>query len=219
MGQAAAQGATVADLRMGHFRHGCVQQRRNLRNQRVAFQPALAGHGAQAQPAVRIGPDMMTPRLRRVLRWTAFAAVLVALLAGLYSCMISMPGKSHQGPLPPLTPSESALASALRRDVVELATTIGERNVVKYAALKKAADYVDSGLRVVGPVSRHTYPADGRDWASRSPLATSRTISSSTRRAGSRACSTAAGSTRSRASRSTPPRIRAAAPTRRRSTD
>ena len=88
---------------------------------------------------------MMTPRLRRVLRWTAFAAVLVAILLRLYSCMISMPGKSHQGPLPPLTPSESALASALRRDVVELAVTIGERNVVKYAALKKAADYVDSG--------------------------------------------------------------------------
>jgi Zn-dependent M28 family amino/carboxypeptidase len=105
----------------------------------------------------------MTPRLRRVLRWTAVAAVLAALLAGLYSCMISMPGKSHQGPLPPLTPSESALASALRRDVVELAVTIGERNVVNYAALKKAADYVESGLRVVGPVRRHTYQADGRD--------------------------------------------------------
>ena len=105
----------------------------------------------------------MTSRRRRVLRGAAFAAVLVAILAGLYSCMISMPGKSHQGPLPPLTPSESALVSALRRDVVELAESIGERNVVKYAALKKAADYVDSGLRVVGPVSRHTYKADGRD--------------------------------------------------------
>jgi Zn-dependent M28 family amino/carboxypeptidase len=106
---------------------------------------------------------MMTPRRRRILRCTAFGAVLVALLSGLYSCMISMPGKSHQGPLPPLTASESSLASAIRRDVVELAETIGERNVVKYAALKRAADYVESGLRVVGPVRRHTYKASERD--------------------------------------------------------
>jgi hypothetical protein len=106
---------------------------------------------------------MMTPARRRILRWAAGAAFVAFIPAGLYSCMISMPGKSHQGPLPPLTPSESSLAFALRRDVVELAETIGERNVVKYAALKRAADYVESGLRVVGPVSRQTYKASERD--------------------------------------------------------
>jgi hypothetical protein len=42
-----------------------------------------------------------------------------------------MPGKSHRGPLPPLTPEQSALVPALRRDVVELAEKIGERNVGK----------------------------------------------------------------------------------------
>jgi Zn-dependent M28 family amino/carboxypeptidase len=105
----------------------------------------------------------MTPGRRRVLRWAAFAALLAAIPAGLYSCMISMPGKSHQGALPPHTPSESALVSALRRDVVELAETIGERNVVKYGALKKAADYVEAGLRAAGPVTRHTYKASERD--------------------------------------------------------
>ena len=106
---------------------------------------------------------MMTPGRRRLLRSSAAAAFLLFTLTGLYSCMISMPGKSHQGPLAPATPTESSLASALRRDVVELAQTIGERNVVKYAALKKAADYVEAGLRVAGPVARHTYQASERD--------------------------------------------------------
>jgi Zn-dependent M28 family amino/carboxypeptidase len=105
----------------------------------------------------------MTPGRRRILRWATAAAFLVSIPTGLYSCMIAMPGKSHQGPLLPITPSESALASVLRRDVVELAETIGERNVVKYAALRKAADYVEAGLRVAGPVTRHTYQASGRD--------------------------------------------------------
>lgn len=77
--------------------------------------------------------------------------------------MILMPGRSHRGPLPPLTPSEAALASALRRDVIVLAQTIGERNVVEHAALRKAADHVEAGMRVVGPVARQTYKADGRD--------------------------------------------------------
>ena len=53
--------------------------------------------------------------------------------------MILMPGKSHRGPLPPLTPAQSALVPGLRRDIVELAEKIGERNVVKYAELRKAA--------------------------------------------------------------------------------
>jgi Zn-dependent M28 family amino/carboxypeptidase len=46
--------------------------------------------------------------------------------------------------------------------VIELAEKIGERNVVKYDELKKAADYIEAGLRVAGPVSRQTYSASGR---------------------------------------------------------
>ena len=76
--------------------------------------------------------------------------------------MILMPGKSHRGPLPPLTPAQSALVPGLRRDIVELAEKIGERNVVKYAELRKAADYVESQMSAVGRVSRHTYTASGR---------------------------------------------------------
>jgi hypothetical protein len=103
-----------------------------------------------------------TARRNRILRWSVAAAILLGLPLWLYSCMIPMPGKSHQGPLPALTPEQGALAGALRRDIVELAERIGERNVEKYAALRKAADYVDAELRVAGPVVRQTYTAGGR---------------------------------------------------------
>ncbi len=104
----------------------------------------------------------MSPKRRRVIRWSVAAAVLLGLPLWLYSCMIPMPGKSHRGPLPALSPEQRALADALRRDVVELAEKIGERNVARYAELKRAADYVEAGLRVAGPVARHTYTASER---------------------------------------------------------
>ena len=104
----------------------------------------------------------MTLQKRRAIRWALVASVLLGLPLWLYSCMIPMPGKSHRGPLPALRPEQAALADALRRDVVELAEKIGERNVEKYAALKKAADYVEAELRVAGPVVRHSYLASGR---------------------------------------------------------
>jgi hypothetical protein len=105
----------------------------------------------------------MSPRRKRILRWTAAAFVVLGLPLWLYSCMILMPGKSHRGPLAPPTPSESALASALRRDVVELSQTIGERNVAKYAALQRAAAYVEAGLKVAGFVAHHSYLVGDRD--------------------------------------------------------
>src|SRR4051794_20378391 len=98
----------------------------------------------------------------RALRWSAAAAFVLSLPLWLYSCMIPMPGKSFRGALPPATPAQSDLAAALRRDVVELAEKIGERNVVRYDALRKAADYVEAQLRAAGPVSRQTYTASDR---------------------------------------------------------
>jgi Zn-dependent M28 family amino/carboxypeptidase len=106
--------------------------------------------------------DPVTLNRKRAVRWGIAALVVLTPPVWLYSCMIPMPGKSHRGPLPALTPAQSELAGALRRDVVELSEKIGERNVVKYAALKKAADYVEAGLRVAGPVARHTYVASGK---------------------------------------------------------
>src|SRR5579883_2375897 len=104
----------------------------------------------------------MSPALRKRLRWIVYPFLLVVLPVRLYSCMISMPGKSHAGPLPPLTANQAGLAAALWRDVAELAEKIGERNTMRYAALQRAADYVERELSAAGKVSRQTYPASGR---------------------------------------------------------
>src|SRR5688500_18485568 len=61
-----------------------------------------------------------------------------------------MPGASHRGPLPALTPREEAARDALRRDVETLAGTIGERNVENYLGLKAAAEHVERSFAAAG---------------------------------------------------------------------
>jgi Zn-dependent M28 family amino/carboxypeptidase len=60
--------------------------------------------------------------------------------------MFRMPGKSHVGPLPPLTGEERALAMRLEAHVRRLAGDIGERNVWQAGALAAAAQYIDTTL-------------------------------------------------------------------------
>jgi Zn-dependent M28 family amino/carboxypeptidase len=91
---------------------------------------------------------------------------LFAILAGLgfwgYGCMIGMPGRSWDGPLPPLTEEERALSASLRRDVTELASTIGIRNWLTHPHLEAAADYLEKRLRESGhSVARQSYTVDG----------------------------------------------------------
>jgi Zn-dependent M28 family amino/carboxypeptidase len=54
-----------------------------------------------------------------------------------------------------------ALSDELRRDVLELAGTIGERHVRRPAALRQAADFVAAGLSAAGAVQRRTSAASG----------------------------------------------------------
>lgn len=98
----------------------------------------------------------------RAIRWMLAAILLTGLPGWLYSCMISMPGKSHRGPLLPLTPAQASLVPELRRIIVELAETIGERNTDRYDALRRSADFVAAELSAAGAVSRQTYTASGR---------------------------------------------------------
>ncbi|NIR51818.1 M28 family peptidase [candidate division KSB1 bacterium] len=77
--------------------------------------------------------------------------------------MIKMPGKSHEGPLPPLTEKERSLQGLLRQYVEKLAGDIGERNVVQYQNLSSAADFIDSALRKTGyDIRRQTFEVSGR---------------------------------------------------------
>jgi hypothetical protein len=86
-----------------------------------------------------------------------FWLVVVAILASAgflgWILMIRMPGWTHTGPLPDLSPEERALTAELERDVREIAGRIGERSVRRPRALAEAAafikrSFVEAGLRV-----------------------------------------------------------------------
>ncbi len=90
-------------------------------------------------------------RIKRLLLLIALAVavpVLAALLLTGYAAW--MPGRSHQGPLPPLSPAEQAVEERLRRHVHTLAGEIGERNWMHYEGLEAARDYIADELRGMG---------------------------------------------------------------------
>jgi hypothetical protein len=90
---------------------------------------------------------------RRRRRWI-IRSVLVGLpllsLAGCWSCMISMPGRSWSGPLPELAPRERDLERSLHRDVTALAGGIGHRNQFAPSNLEQAARYIEGRFREAG---------------------------------------------------------------------
>ncbi|MDW8468270.1 MAG: M28 family peptidase [Burkholderiales bacterium] len=75
----------------------------------------------------------------------AAAAALVALLLWV---MVSVPGESWRGALPPLREDEAALAERLKKHVATLAA--GERNTRAPARLEAAARYIEAELKGAG---------------------------------------------------------------------
>lgn len=99
------------------------------------------------------------------------AGIRLAVLCGLlllfsgwgWSCMIRMPGSSHQGDLPDLTGREAERSRILKQDVVMLAETIGIRNTWSHAELIQAAEYIEMRLKKIGlQVERQEFEADGK---------------------------------------------------------
>ncbi len=85
-------------------------------------------------------------RSRRVpIRLWFYLSVLVGLGAYGVWCT-NMPGRSHQGPLEPLTVEQRALETRLRAHVTVLANDIGERNVAAPERLTSARDYLRGQL-------------------------------------------------------------------------
>src|SRR5215468_4553724 len=79
------------------------------------------------------------------------AIVLVLMLAAAYAALhytTGVPGRSHSGPLPPLTDEERALAVTLRRHIEAIATR--EHNIRHYDELEKAARYIEATLASYG---------------------------------------------------------------------
>jgi hypothetical protein len=96
---------------------------------------------------------------RRRFRWCTRGAlirlgILFALLGAIalwFSVgMFYMPGHTHQGPLPPLTPTQTSIREQLRRDVEHLATTIGERSLNVPGNLTRAGEYLEAQFRAAG---------------------------------------------------------------------
>lgn len=77
-------------------------------------------------------------------------ACVVLILVIPLGLMTAMPGRSYRGTLPPLSPEESETAANLKKHVVHLAGTIGERNVIAYPALESTRQYPEDYLHGEG---------------------------------------------------------------------
>lgn len=88
--------------------------------------------------------------------------VLVIIAAAVYGAvfyMTGMPGRSHRGPLPPLTAEEQALAPRLKRHIEAIASR--EHNVAHYDELERSARYIEATLESYGyTVNRQIFDAD-----------------------------------------------------------
>jgi peptidase M28-like protein len=95
---------------------------------------------------------------------TATAIILLLLLAVAYGALhytTGVPGKSHSGPLPPLTEEERALAGALKRHIETIAAR--EHNIHRYDELEKSARYIETTLTTYGySTGRQEFVADRR---------------------------------------------------------
>jgi hypothetical protein len=76
---------------------------------------------------------------------------------------LKMPGRSHRGPLPPLTEAQQALAAELRNDVEHLSLTIGERNYFVRDKYEEAQFWLGDQIRRVG-LGVHLQPFDCRGY-------------------------------------------------------
>lgn len=75
--------------------------------------------------------------------------VLIVVSAAVW-WMTAMPGRSHSGPLPPLSEEEAGVRDRLEGHVRALAGRIGERNVFQPAHLAAAAHYLEEQLAGYG---------------------------------------------------------------------
>jgi len=96
--------------------------------------------------------------------WWLAALVLLAFLAvgyGALHYMTGVPGRSHRGPLPPLTDEEMALAASLKLHIASIAAR--EHNIAHYDELEKVARHIEATLASFGyAVGRQEFSVDGR---------------------------------------------------------
>ncbi|HKS64315.1 MAG TPA: M20/M25/M40 family metallo-hydrolase [Xanthobacteraceae bacterium] len=98
---------------------------------------------------------------RKLMLWLlALAALIAGAVAALWYLTL-VPGRSHQGDLPPLTADERAIAATLKRHIETVAAA--EHNIAHYEELEKVAAYLEKTLGSLGyAIGRQTYLADGK---------------------------------------------------------
>jgi hypothetical protein len=85
--------------------------------------------------------------------------IIAAAVSGAVFYMTGVPGRSHRGPLPPLTAAEQALVPLLKRHIEAVASR--EHNVAHYDELEKSARYIETTLGSYGyTVNRQDFDAD-----------------------------------------------------------
>lgn len=88
---------------------------------------------------------------RRILLSAGLLAGLAAAVIGAGQLFITrMPGPSFKGALPAISAAQSELAKRLESHVRTLAGEIGERNLSRYSALLRAADYIETSFISAG---------------------------------------------------------------------
>src|SRR4051812_7984350 len=89
-------------------------------------------------------------------------AILIGLLVAGVIWMTAVPGRSHTGPLPPLTPDQVQLAARLQEHVRAVASR--PHNVSHPHELEQAALYLEGTLAGMGyQVDRQPFRADGEE--------------------------------------------------------
>jgi hypothetical protein len=90
------------------------------------------------------------------------ALFIAAIIAAAWFFLIRMPGRNITR-VGALLPNETALRNELKVDVEKLGGEIGERNMIRYAQLKAAADFIeDSFSRARLQPRRDSYELNGR---------------------------------------------------------
>jgi hypothetical protein len=93
--------------------------------------------------------------------------IIAAVIYGAVWYMTGVPGRSHRGPLPPLTAEEQALVPLLKRHIEAIASR--EHNVTHYDELEKSARYIEAALESYGyTVDRQVFDADDFRFTTRS---------------------------------------------------
>lgn len=88
--------------------------------------------------------------------------VLVVLPVATVIWMTSVPGRSYEGPLPPLTAAQAGMAIRLRSDVTAIASV--PHNISHPEALEESAVHIERTLAAMDyEVHRQTFRADGKN--------------------------------------------------------